>query len=47
MREIHFDNPHRQKHFDFFNDMNHPHWTAATLSNATRRVTLLKAAVVQ
>ena len=26
MREIVFENPHRQKHFDFFNSMNHPHF---------------------
>ena len=27
MKKIVFDNPHRQKHFDFFNGMNHPHFS--------------------
>jgi len=26
MKKIVFENPHRQKHFDFFNGMNHPHF---------------------
>lgn len=26
MKKIHFKHPHRQKHFDFFNSMNHPHF---------------------
>ncbi len=26
MKTIHFDHPHRQKHFAFFNGMNHPHF---------------------
>lgn len=26
MRIIHFDNAHRQRHFDFFRQMNHPHF---------------------
>ena len=26
MKKITFDNPHRQKHFEFFNSMNHPHF---------------------
>lgn len=26
MKQIIFDNPHRQKHFQFFNSMNHPHF---------------------
>ncbi len=26
MKKITFDNPHRQKHFDFFKSMNHPHF---------------------
>ncbi|MEM1220800.1 MAG: CatA-like O-acetyltransferase [Bacteroidota bacterium] len=26
MKKIKFDNPHRQKHFEFFSAMNHPHF---------------------
>lgn len=26
MKPIRFTNPHRQKHFDYFNQMNHPHF---------------------
>jgi len=26
MKKIVFDNPHRKKHFEFFNGMNHPHF---------------------
>ena len=26
MKKIVFDNPHRKKHFDFFRNMNHPHF---------------------
>ena len=27
MKIIHFENPHRQKHFEFFKNMNHPHFS--------------------
>ncbi|MEO0777347.1 MAG: chloramphenicol acetyltransferase [Bacteroidota bacterium] len=30
MKFIHFDNPHRQKHFALFNGMNHPHFGLST-----------------
>ena len=26
MEKIHFSNPHRKKHFEFFREMNHPHF---------------------
>ena len=26
MKEIHFDHPHRQKHFEYFREMSHPHF---------------------
>jgi chloramphenicol O-acetyltransferase type A len=27
MRTVTFDNPHRRRHFEFFRDMNHPHFS--------------------
>jgi len=35
MKEIKFSHPHRQKHFDFFNQMNHPHFSITANVNIT------------
>jgi chloramphenicol O-acetyltransferase type A len=35
MKPISFTNPHRQKHFDFFNAMNHPHFNLTANVNIT------------
>ncbi|NKI32162.1 chloramphenicol acetyltransferase [Croceivirga thetidis] len=36
MKKITFDNPHRKKHFDFFNGMNHPHFNITANVDITR-----------
>ncbi len=42
MKEITFDNPHRQKHFAFFNQMNHPHFSIVANVDITSLMTYLK-----
>ncbi len=42
MREIHFNNPHRKKHFDFFNNMNHPHFNITANVDITNFLLFLK-----
>lgn len=42
MREIHFDNPHRKKHFEFFNNMNHPHFNITANVDITHFLPFLK-----
>ena len=43
MKEIHFDNEHRKKHFDFFRRMNHPHFSVTANVNITRLLRKAKA----
>ena len=38
MKRINFNNSHRQKHFDFFNKMNHPHFNICANVDITRFV---------
>ena len=42
MRTIHFENPHRQKHFEFFNSMNHPHFCITTNVEITQLLPFFK-----
>lgn len=42
MREIIFENPHRQKHFEFFNSMNHPHFNITANVDITHLLPFLK-----
>lgn len=42
MREIIFDNPHRKKHFAFFNEMNHPHFNIAANVDITQLLKTIK-----
>ena len=35
MKNIHFTNPHRKKHFEFFRDMNHPHFNVTVPVDVT------------
>lgn len=42
MHEIIFDNPHRQKHFEFFNSMNHPHFNITANVDITHLLPFLK-----
>lgn len=35
MKKVKFSNSHRQKHFDFFNGMNHPHFNITANVNVT------------
>ncbi len=42
MREIIFENPHRQKHFQFFNSMNHPHFNITANVEITHLLAFLK-----
>jgi chloramphenicol O-acetyltransferase type A len=42
MREINFKNPHRQKHFEFFNSMNHPHFNITANVDITHLLPYLK-----
>ena len=43
MKEIHFDNEHRRKHFEFFRQMNHPHFSVTANVNITRLLHEVKA----
>ena len=43
MKKIIFDNPHRQKHFDFFRSMNHPHFNITAPVNVDGLVGVCKA----
>lgn len=43
MKIITFDNPHRQKHFDFFKNMNHPHFNICANVDITELSAHLKA----
>lgn len=43
MKEIHFDNDHRRKHFEFFRRMNHPHFSVTANVNITRLLLQVKA----
>lgn len=42
MREIIFKNPHRQKHFEFFGNMNHPHFNITANVDITHLIPFLK-----
>lgn len=42
MKVINFTNPHRKKHFDFFNEMNHPHFCLCGNVEITGFVSRLK-----
>ncbi|NHF60225.1 chloramphenicol acetyltransferase [Flavobacteriaceae bacterium TP-CH-4] len=42
MKSIHFTNPHRRKHFDFFNGMNHPHFNITANVDITQLLPYLK-----
>lgn len=41
MRKIIFNNPHRQKHFEFFKTMNHPHFNICANVDVTNFVRLM------
>lgn len=42
MQEVIFKNPHRQKHFEFFNNMNHPHFNITSNVDVTHLLSFLK-----
>ena len=42
MRKIIFENPHRQKHFEFFNTMSHPHFNITANVDVTHLFPFLK-----
>ena len=42
MKTITFSNPHRQKHFDFFQNMNHPHFNICANVDITELLAYLK-----
>jgi len=42
MKYIEFENPHRQKHFDFFNQMNHPHFNVTANVEITAYFNFIK-----
>ena len=42
MREIIFKNPHRKKHFEFFNSMNHPHFNITANVDITHLLPFLR-----
>ena len=42
MKQIIFDNKHRQKHFEFFKSMNHPHFNICANVDITNFMTILK-----
>ncbi len=42
MKPIIFDNPHRKKHFDFFNGMNHPHFAISANVEITALLRYIK-----
>ncbi len=43
MKEIVFSSPHRKKHFDFFNHMNHPHFNITANVEVTQFLNYIKA----
>ena len=43
MKKIVFDNPHRKKHFAFFNHMNHPHFNITANVEVTTLLSYAKA----
>lgn len=43
MKVIHFENEHRRKHFEFFRQMNHPHFSVTANVNITRLLHEVKA----
>lgn len=43
MKQIIFENAHRQKHFDFFKSMNHPHFNICANVDITNFLKVLKA----
>lgn len=43
MKKINFTNPHRKKHFDFFNAMNHPHFNVTVAVDITEFLSFTKA----
>lgn len=42
MKKIVFDNPHRRAHFEFFNQMNHPHFNICANIDITNLVSFVK-----
>lgn len=42
MKEITFENPHRKKHFEFFNHLNHPHFNITANIEITEWLKFLK-----
>ena len=42
MKFIEFDNPHRQKHFEFFRNMNHPHFSISANVDITSLLEQIK-----
>jgi len=42
MKSITFSNPHRQKHFDFFNQMSHPHFNITVELEVQKFVSFVK-----
>jgi len=47
MKTITFSNPHRQKHFDFFNQMNHPHFNVTIELEVKKFVVFLNDAKIK
>ena len=43
MKKIEFTNPHRKKHFEFFNAMNHPHFNVTVPVDITEFMSVIKA----
>lgn len=42
MKTIEFSNPHRKKHFDFFREMNHPHFNVTANVDISKLLPFLK-----
>ena len=42
MKKVEFTNPHRKKHFDFFNAMNHPHFNVTVPVDITEFMASIK-----
>jgi len=42
MKLIKLDNPHRKKHFDFFKNMNHPHFSITGNVDITKMLSIIK-----
>lgn len=42
MKKVDFSNPHRKKHFDFFREMNHPHFNITANVEISRLLPFLK-----